>query len=506
MAGGRPPGPWSRSPEKKRRRNFENAKKRIEAEEAEAAVPWDLETFLFPEQLAFVREGAKYATAVCSVRAGKTTACAADLIDTCLRLPGTTSIYITLARSSAERIIWPELKNLNRIHNLKAEQNEKNLSLTFANGSVIYLQGGNDESEIEKIRGLSNVALVYIDEAQAFRSHIEGLVDDIVAKRLYDTDGRCRLIGTPGPVPSGYFFEASQSTAWVHHAWTMHKNPHLLRKSGKTPDQLIAQDCARRGVTLEDPSIQRECFGVWARDDNALLLHYDPAVNHFDSLPSGKWEHILGIDLGVRDSDSLSLLAFSSQSACTYLVEEIVTPGQLTDELARQINDLMSRYDISSMACDTGGLGLKVVEDIKARYGFPIMAAEKAGKMSNYRILDNALRNGTFKAKRDSIFAQDCDKLERDYSRTTPDKVAIKGHSDAVDSCLYAFKLSPAYTFQAAPQQAKPGTQAYDQEVAQRLFEHHCEKLKRDKELKEGQGMTWTTDDKGVPSWLKFEE
>jgi hypothetical protein len=421
-------------------------------------------------------------------------------------MPGTTSIYITLARSSAERIIWPELKELNRKHNLKAEQNEAKLSLTFPTGSVIYLQGGNDESEIEKIRGLSNVALVYLDECQSFRSHIGNLVNDIVAKRLYDTNGRCRLIGTPGPVPSGYFYDCAHNPKWAHHAWTMHKNPHLLRKSGKTPDELIEQDCAMRGVTTDDPSIQRECFGRWVLDQNALLLHYEEEKNHFDVLPSGKWEHILGIDLGVRDSDSLSLLAFNAGSACTYLIEEIVTPGQLTDELARQITDLMSRYDIGAMACDTGGLGLKVVEDLKARYGFAIQAAEKAGKMSNYRILDNALRNGTFKAKKDSRFAQDCFSLERDYGKSTPDKIAIKGHSDAVDSCLYAFKLSPAYTFQAAPQQAKPSTADYDKEVQQRLFEHHCEKLKRNKELKEGNGMSWSTDERGVPSWLKYDE
>jgi hypothetical protein len=469
-------------------------------------LPWDLDSFLFSEQLAFVRDPARYATAVCSVRAGKTTSCAADLVDTCLRQPGTTSIYITLARSSAERIIWPELKELNRRHGLKAAANEQKLSLVFPNGSTIYLQGGNDEGEIEKVRGLSNVALIYLDESQSFRTLIKELVEDIAAKRLYDTNGRLRMIGTPGPVPSGYFYDCANNPKWSHHAWTMHANPHLLRKSGKTPQELIDQDCAMRGVGHDDPSIQRECYGKWAKDDNALLLHYEVDKNHYDVLPSGTWEYILGIDLGVRDSDSLSLLGFNSGSPYTYLVEEIVTPGQLTDELARQIAGLSAKYDISAMACDTGGLGLKVVEDLKARYGFTIQAAEKAGKMSNYRILDNALRNGTFKAKQESRFAQDCLVLERDYSKSTPDKIAIKGHSDAVDSCLYAFKLSPAYTFQAPKEGARPGTAAYDQEVAQKLFEHHCEKLKKDKEMKEGAGMSWSTDERGVPSWLKFEE
>ena len=55
----------------------------------EAAPKFDLTQFLFKEQLALARDPAKFATAVCSVRAGKTITCAADLIDTALRQPGT---------------------------------------------------------------------------------------------------------------------------------------------------------------------------------------------------------------------------------------------------------------------------------------------------------------------------------------------------------------------------------------------------------------------------------
>jgi len=155
---------------------------------------FQLDQFLFKEQLAFVTDPARYATAVCSVRAGKTTACAADLVDTALRMPGTIGLYITLARSSAKRIVWPELHKINREFKLNAIPNEQDLSLKFPNGSIIYCSGASNEPEIEKFRGLSNVALVYIDESQAFRSFIKDLVEEIIVKRLYDTNGRCLLI------------------------------------------------------------------------------------------------------------------------------------------------------------------------------------------------------------------------------------------------------------------------------------------------------------------------
>ena len=453
-----------------------------------------------------MQDEARFATAVCSVRAGKTTACAADLIDTALKMPGTIGLYITLARSSAKRICWPELLRINRDYNLNGFPNIAELTLTFPNGSIIYLLGANVETEIEKIRGLSNVALVYIDEGQSMRQFIRMLVEDVVTKRLYDTNGRCRMIGTPGPILAGYFYECSHNETWSNHSWTMHQNPWLLKKSGLTPDELIAQDCLRRGVTLDDPSIQRECFGRWKLDPNSLLLNYNPEINDYDDLPSGNYTYILGIDLGLRDADSLSLLGWTENSPITYLVEEIVTPNQLTDDLAKQILGLKKRYNIAGYPTDAGGLGLKIVEDLKSRYGLPLVAAEKLGKMANYKHLNNALRNGNFKAKRGSRFAGDCNLLEVDYDKSTSDKIVVKGHSDSIDSCLYGFRMSPAYAWTPPPPKPKPGTQEFEREQAETLFNHHVQVLERQRQNKEGEGMNWQTDDQGIPSWLKYQD
>ena len=472
--------------------------------------PWDINAFLFREQLAFVHDPARFSTAVCSVRAGKTTACAADLIDTALKMPNTIGCYITLARSSAERIVWPELKKINRDYNLKAFPNEAKLSLVFPNGSTIYLMGGNDEQEIEKIRGLSNVALVYIDECQSFRQHIKELVEDIVTKRLYDTNGRCRMIGTPGPVLSGYFYDATEGNlkdGWSHHHWTMHTNPWLLKKSGKTPDELIAQDCARKGVSLDDPSIQRECFGRWKLDPNALLLTYDPSVNHYDTLPSAKYTYILGVDLGQRDLNFLSLIAFTASSPVTYLVEEKYTQNQLTDDLAKDIRSMLDKYPMAMVVVDAGGQGLAIVEDMKARHGLPLQAADKKGKLSNYALLNNALRTGNFKAKTTSVFAKDCNILERDDDRSTPDRVVVKGHSDAVDATLYAFRHSPAYNYTPIAVIPKLGTPEYDFYTQKQLMDHHIEKLQKEQANKQGRDIgSWDTDSMGIPSWNHWED
>lgn len=465
-----------------------------------------LEQFLFKEQLALALDPAKFATAVCSVRAGKTTACAADLIHTALTKPGTIELYITLARSSAKRIVWPELHRINRDYELGGQPNESDLSFKFPNGSILYCSGASDATEIEKFRGLSNVALAYLDESQAFRSHIKELVEEILIKRLYDTNGRLRMIGTPGPVPAGYFHDASQSPAWSHHAWTLHSNPWIEMKSGKTVAELIQQDCDRKGVGTDDPSIQRECFGRWVLDTNSLLLEYQVERNHYAELPGGRYTYILGMDFGYEDADAFSVLGWHEGSPNTYLIEELIAEKQTYEQMAANFDKLYGKYTFSAVIADPGGGGKKLIESLRPRYPIPMESADKLGKIANYGLLNNALRTSRFFAKRDSRFAQDCNLLERDRDKSTPDKTVVKGHSDIVDAVLYAFKESPAYSFVPPKERAKPGTKEYDDEVAQSLFENHVQKLERERQLRDGQGRGWSTDQNGIPSWLKFDE
>src|SRR5271166_3165171 len=169
-------------------------------------VPFVLEDHLFKQQLGFVTDPSRTKVAVCSRRGGKTTACAADLVHTALNNPGTVGLYITLSRSNAKKIIWEELKILNRKYKLDMTPHEGELSITFPNRSKIYLSGAKDISEIEKFRGMA-LKLVYIDEAQSFRTYIESLINDVLSPALIDYSGTVCLIGTPGPIPSGFFFD-----------------------------------------------------------------------------------------------------------------------------------------------------------------------------------------------------------------------------------------------------------------------------------------------------------
>jgi len=443
----------------------------------------DLSKTCFKEQLTFIQDPSPFITAICSRRAGKSTACAADLLYTAQTNPGTVSLYLTLTRGQAKRNIWPVFKTFIKEHNLSAEMNESELSIKLPNGSIIFCSGAKDTREVEKFLGFP-IKKVYIDEAQSFRSYLLDLIDRVLAPALLDHAGVIRLIGTPGCVPVGPFWELSQNPAWKHHHWTFFQNPYISKKSGQTHQALLQRELDRRGITTQDPSIRRDYFGEWITDENSLVLKYNPKVNHYDTLPQGKYTYILGVDLGFNDADALSVIAWSESSPVTYLVHEVVKRKQTISDLIKEIETVQKRFDISKMMIDTGGLGKKIAESLLSRFQVPLIAADKVRKMENLELLNDAMRTGRFKAKQNSVFAEDCYKVEWDRDKTTPDKKVISDrfHSDIIDAVLYSFKESPAYAYQPPITQPKYGSKEWAKKEEDNMFESEMEKAKEQSE------------------------
>lgn len=448
-----------------------------------------LDTFLFEKQLYFVEDPRPFKIAVCSRRSGKTVACAADLINTALGTKEVVCLYITLSRNNAKKLIWPELKKINRKYNLGATEDATELSMQFPNGSVIYCSGAKDEGEIEKFRGLA-LKKVYVDECQSFREYIRDLIDDILAPALLDYAGTLCLIGTPGPIPAGFFAEVAgvvqdkvkESESWAKHGWTFFDNPFIKAKSGLEHEQLLQRELTRRGTTSDDPSIQREFFGRWVLDSDSLWIKYNKEINDYTSLDlKHKYNYLMGIDLGFNDADAIAVLAWSETDPCTYLVDELVMAKQGITELVGQVKDMSTKYNIDKMVIDEGGLGKKVAEEMRRRYHIPVHAADKARKQENVTFLNDTLRTGKFKAKYNSNFVKDSYLVEVDRSKSTPDRVKLsdKYHSDIIDAVLYAFKESNAFTYQETVSKpawgSKEWVEAQPNEMWEAAQEHFAE-------------------------------
>lgn len=467
----------------------------------DASLPeFRLDQFLFDKQLKFVEDPRPFKTAVCSRRSGKTVACAAHLIFEARLTPGINCLYVTLRRNNAEKLVWPEILRINREYGLKGKANHIKLTMTFPNGSVIYLSGAKDQGEIEHFRGMA-FKLAYIDECQSFRPYIRELIDDVIAPSLMDYNGTLCLIGTPGPIPAGFFAEVAGvvkgkeeiADAWSHHYWTFFDNPHIAIKSKRTHQQMLDRELKRRGVDINDPSIQREWFGRWVLDSDSLLLHYNREKNHIDKIPEvtkpHKYNYIMGIDLGFMDADAIAVLAWSENSPVTYLVEEKVVKKQGLTELVEQVNELRTKYDVSKIVIDEGGLGKKLAEEMRRRHQIPVQPADKARKMEAIAFFNDALRTGRFKAHRDSQFAQECFLVEIDRSKSTPDRIKVsdKYHSDIIDAVLYAFRESPAFTYEPPakthPIGSKEWAEARDTAQWEAATDHFAEQAEWEKRI-----------------------
>lgn len=409
-----------------------------EREQRDRPSSFDLARVLFDKQQPFAIDAARFQTACCTRRSGKTVALLAKLLKTSESKPGAVCLYITLSRINAKRIAWEILKTLNAENKVGGLANEAELCLTLPNGARLYLTGCTDMGEVEKFRGLA-LAGVVIDEAQSFPSlMLEKLIDEVLTPALMDYAGWLALVGTPGPVPVGYFFGACHNGEWSHHSWTVFDNPHIERKSGQTPQQLLDVELRRRGVTIEDPTIQREWFRNWVTDPSNLVFRFDPQAN--TRPPLEHESHVIGVDFGFDDADAIDVLGWTLRRGPEVdLVHEFVMPKQNISALATQLRTAYERYKPLKVVADTGGLGKKIAEELTQRTGIPIEAADKQRKREHIEWVNDALRTHRLYVPGDSRFAQDALLLEWDKSNPEKWEISERFHSDTGDALLYAY-------------------------------------------------------------------
>lgn len=442
---------------------------------------------LFPAQDAFVTDPNRFIAAQCSRRAGKTNALGLRFLKTLNAYAGALCLYIALTRESARNIMWSVMQEFDDRFKIGLIFTESNLTVTHPNGARLQMFGADMKNFIRRLKGIKTPG-VAIDEAQDFGIHLETLIEDVLTPTLTDyKDSWLALTGTPGPVPVGYFYKVTQEAKFGFslHKWTLFDNPYLPQAK-----EFVLDLKKKREWGEDHPTLRREWYNEWVLDLESLFIKYEATKNHYDALPPDNYTFILGVDIGLRDADALAILAWSEKSPNIYLVEELITHGQDITELAGQIDGLMRKYEISKIVMDTGGLGAKIAEEFSRRKHIPIMAADKKRKMENVAFLNEWLRLGRFKARRDSTFAADSFRVQIDWEKTTPDRIVVKDsfHSDVIDAVLYAFKESPAFTYQVPKPEHKYGSLEWAHEQVTQMEEASKEFYETQEKSEEGFG------------------
>lgn len=438
----------------------------------------------FPQQNAFVNDPSRYIAVQCSRRSGKSNGLAIRFFNTMATHPKSQCVYLALTRDSAKEIMWPVLQEFNDRFNLGCTFTESTLTMKHPNGATLKLFGADMQNFIKRLKGRKYPG-IGIDEAQDMGVHLQSLVDDVLTPSMADYhDGWLALTGTPGPVPTGYYFEVTQNKkfGYSHHGWTILDNPYM-----PNPKAFLDDLKQKREWTEDNPTLRREWKNEWVLDTDSLWIKYDETRNDYKELPKlNNWQYILGVDVGFKDADALAVLAWSESVREMYLVEELITRGQDITALAEQIQALDSKYRFTKMIMDEGALGKKAAEELRRRFQIPVQAADKVRKQENVTLLNDSLRRGLFKAHKNSTFALDSFKIQIDWLKSTPDKIVLKKtfHSDIVDSVLYAFKETYAYTYEK-PQDSGPayGSKAWADAQQREMFdaalEHHQAELQK---------------------------
>lgn len=431
----------------------------------------------FTKQNDFINDPSRYISAQCSRRAGKTNGLAYRFHASMEKYPKSQCIYMGLTLDSAKGAMWPAFEEFNQRYNLGYEFIESKKTIFHKNGAKLVIVGADMKNFIKRLKGRKYPG-VAIDESQDFGAHLESLIDDVLTPSIADyKDGWIAITGTPGPVPQGYFFEVTcnKKFGFSHHGWTLFENPNMPK-----PQEFVDDLIKRKEWTPETPTLKREWLNQWVLDTNSLWVKYDKNINSYDLLPQGhKWSYVMGVDIGFKDADAIAVLAWSETSPETFLVHEQITRKQGITDLVAQIDTLQKKYDVYKIVMDEGGLGKKIGEEIRRRFGCPLEPADKANKQDNVEFLNDDLRLGKFKAKSNSQFAQDSYMVEIDWLKSTPKRIQLKTnfHSDIIDAVLYAFRESYGYTHKPEVKAPPRGSKEWAEAQSQSMWDAEMQSL-----------------------------
>lgn len=391
---------------------------------------------------------------ICSRRAGKTEMIARKIAKVCLK-PNSPCLYLNKTFANAINQLFDLLLEQTGVAGLVIKSKSKAEGLIeFSNGSSVKFGGVNDIAAVDKYRGFK-FRLSVVDEI----GHIKNgryLIDEVLSPALSDySDSQMLFAGTP-PRVKNYAVELWNSKIRKFH-WTAEVNPFI-------PDfrSYIDRICEEKGLTLDDPFIQREYFGnMEAWDSEAVVFkgYKTYSGKHTDDRNFHADRAFVGIDWGFVDHFAVVTFLFDSIRKKAYVVDVFAAGGvgaedkkAIIQKKYLQAGDLLSNYgyDIGRvrLVCDTNQPD--VAYDLY-KLGLPVDKAYKVDMMNDVENLAARLRTGAVVVS--SEWTEDNNELVADLNRTVyyrdDDTDELQNeiddsvwHPNAVHALRYAVRLA----------------------------------------------------------------
>lgn len=391
---------------------------------------------LTPKQRAMVLDLSPHIAGLCPRRAGKTFAGALAALIVGESKPGAISLVISLNLKQLRRLYWSGgasgLYTLARKFKLNLEFNSQYLRWEHENGSIGYLLGCEDDEQLEVIRGLE-ADLYLIDECKSFSpGKLAKLIDDIIDPQRSSREGRIIMIGTPGFIPAGPFYQGTEpgcldkegkpylipygtkdpwgrktdeDLLWSFHHWTLEENtakPHQWRDAlRKKKSKKWADD---------HPSWVREYLGRWTVANDGLVYRYgyvkmlgkctwvpQRTKENPTGLPEegAPWRLIAGLDIGFEAPTAFVVAAYSRRLRQLRVIHDEAHRHLLVPDIVMMIQAAIDKYGpIEKIYADKGNLGKLIVNTMVQDAGFPLEAAEKREKFDHIELINAAFEAG----------------------------------------------------------------------------------------------------------------
>jgi hypothetical protein len=456
-------------------------------------------------QLGFIRDRSQWQHVMCARQSGKTFADDFILGENAVLHPESVGLFLGLKGTGVKVSNWVPIWKAGICAPREVPDdwhNETLMMTTWPNGSRVMFGGTDDLSNVKKFLGnsLRNHGIVIVDEAQDQPSEVlKYIITQLLVPMLGPTS-RIILSGVLPDVPAGYFYELAAdreladapelrvSKGFSHHEWGRAANVH-------TPEAMehLHKYLSDRGLTLDDPQIQRDWFMKRVWDQDATAYRYARARNGYlpevpgwiDGPMFGKGHvmaavphaHVdqftVGIDPGGGDRTSVVVWGWGDHTHEVQHVFEWVTDRDVPVSLGEigEVLGLVQRHYPTSLFTWDPGSGKMELDTFGADYDVPLVrAATKADLPGQVRRNNDLLSKGWAQVMIGS-------RLEEDYLKARWDKDARAAgawrwasawHPDPSEAARYALQGYFANYSPAVPEQTHAEKRRALTELAQK--------------------------------------
>lgn len=320
----------------------------------------------------------------CTRRAGKSVGEAKSHIECAMKYPKSRQLYMGLTLDSVSEIIWDVFKDETELAQIRCKFNETKKIILFPNGSRIRLFGlDSSRREMRKVLG-QKLRKVSIDEAGSITTDLKKICYQMIRPTLIDLAplSWLTLLGTCENIPNTFFEQVTEGRepGWKVFKWTASDNPYLKIQWEREIKDILKLNPAAKEASW----FKTHYLNIWCADDDLIIMPIDVTRDFISELPKGKYQFILGVDLGYKDATSFVVVAYSFDDPVCYIVESQKETEMDFTDVAKTIKAFNKRYPFDKLIVD--GANKQGVQEMRKRHDLPLHNAEKADKATFLRM------------------------------------------------------------------------------------------------------------------------